>query len=110
MLMPKLFALAAIIGLTTPTAGPIVNEQTNKKVAAENELQKIINTQLANQQTDLATMTGLPNYSPGEPGEHRGNQPFQWYAPSNSTDGTLNAWANDPCTILYDEASHLYYS
>lgn len=37
-------------------------------------------------------------------------QPFKWYAPKNTNGKNLDAWANDPCTILYDKKQNLYYS
>lgn len=36
--------------------------------------------------------------------------PLNWYVPKNTIDGSMNAWANDPCTILYDQESEKYYS
>ncbi|MBE4704159.1 hypothetical protein [Spiroplasma platyhelix] len=38
------------------------------------------------------------------------DQPFKWYSPKNTEDGSLDAWANDPCSILYDKEQKLYYS
>lgn len=36
--------------------------------------------------------------------------PFKWYVPKNTENGSSDAWANDPCSILYDEETKLYYS
>lgn len=38
------------------------------------------------------------------------DQPFKWYVPKNTENGSLDAWANDPCSIIYDKKKKLYYS
>lgn len=38
------------------------------------------------------------------------DQPFKWYVPKNTENGSFDAWANDPCSILYDKKQKLYYS
>ncbi|PPE04458.1 hypothetical protein EELLY_v1c01330 [Entomoplasma ellychniae] len=37
-------------------------------------------------------------------------RPINWYSPVNTLDGTPNAFANDSCSILWDEDQKLFYS
>ncbi|AUB31704.1 hypothetical protein [Spiroplasma floricola] len=38
------------------------------------------------------------------------DRPMNWYSPFNSKEGNANAFANDSCSILWDEEQQLFYS
>ncbi|AUM62402.1 hypothetical protein [Spiroplasma monobiae] len=40
----------------------------------------------------------------------RYDRPINWYSPYNTVNGSSNAFANDNCSILWDEEQQLFYS
>ncbi|AVN62053.1 hypothetical protein CG001_00050 [Mesoplasma coleopterae] len=38
------------------------------------------------------------------------SRPINWYTPHNTKDGSASAFANDACSILWDEEKQLFYS
>lgn len=113
--MSKLLTLLTLASLSNP-APVIAGAEVGQKSASEADLQQMIASKLAADggvQSNQATVNPIdyPNFpAPSHPIGDPGNKPFQWYSPTNTEDGGLNAWANDPATILYDEDSGLYYS
>ncbi|WP_348736835.1 hypothetical protein [Spiroplasma endosymbiont of Ammophila pubescens] len=96
--MKKWLSMLDSIGLFTSTISPIVSCVTNENVDKQIRLDIFRNYVKTNSESNNSLKQAKSS-----------DQPFKWYAPKNTEDGSLNVWANDPCTILYDDEG-IYYS
>lgn len=94
--MSKLLTLLTLASLSNP-APVIAGAEVGQKSASEADLQQMIASKLAADggvQSNQATVNPIdyPNFpAPSHPIGDPGNKPFQWYSPTNTEDGGLNA-------------------
>jgi|GEM_PF-983367 len=91
--MSKLLTLLTLASLSNP-APVIAGAGVSQKSTAETDLQQMIASKLAADGGVQATLNPIdyPNYpAPSHPIGDPANKPFQWYSPTNTEDGSLNA-------------------
>ena len=91
--MSKLLTLLTLASLSNP-APVVARAEVGQKSASETDLQQMIASKLALDGGVQATVNPIdyPNFpAPSHPIGDPGNKPFQWYSPTNTEDGGLNA-------------------